>query len=540
MAPVHSTAENQPEPDLSNRQIGNYQLGRRLGRGGMADVYLAEQISLRRQIALKVLHRNLAGDASYVRRFHNEAQAAAALIHANIVQIHEVGCVDGIHFIAQEFVDGQNLKQFVGRRGPLDARQAVSVMRQVAAALNKAGQRGIIHRDIKPENIMLTSTGEVKVADFGLARVTNDGARVDLTQVGMTMGTPLYMSPEQVEGRVLDPRSDLYSFGVSCYEMLLGRPPFEADNPITVAVHHLKTDPPRLETLRKDLPGSLCRIVHQLLEKKPENRYSTAADVLRDLRTVVVEGADEWSLADEDGTDQAWETEAVGRIAATQKLATVMVHESRLPRLWRPGMAVVALVLVAFSIGGGFAWLSRAPSLLEFRSESLPEITKKESAEAQYFAALFLGTERAWKAVAENFPPDADPINMEYARKAKLQLARLYDEEGRTEDAIKMLNDLADDEGSALVQTSALTRLANIFERRGERTLANETVDKLAKITARSPQVDEDLRENIKELESRRLQGKLEELVNALVKDLPNSASRSDTPRANGAVPDGS
>jgi serine/threonine-protein kinase len=190
MVDPRPSGENQPEPDLSNRQIANYQIGRRLGRGGMADVYLAEQISLRRPIALKVLHRSLAGDASYVRRFHNEAQAAAALVHTNIVQIHEVGCADGIHFIAQEFVDGQNLKQWLSRRGPLDARQAISVMRQVAAALHKAGQRGIIHRDIKPENIMLTSAGEVKVADFGLARAAHDGSRVDLTQVGMTMGTP--------------------------------------------------------------------------------------------------------------------------------------------------------------------------------------------------------------------------------------------------------------------------------------------------------------------------------------------------------------
>lgn len=519
MAESLGNLESQPEPDLSNRQIGNYQIGRRLGRGGMADVYLAEQTSLKRQIALKVLHRNLAGDESYVRRFHNEAQAAAALIHSNIVQIYEVGCVDGVHFIAQEYVDGQNLKQWLSRRGPLDARQGLSVMRQVAAALHKAAQGGIIHRDIKPENIMLTPDGEVKVADFGLARVSHDGSRVDLTQAGMTMGTPLYMSPEQIEGRPLDPRCDLYSFGVTSYEMLAGRPPFEADNPLTVAVHHLKTEPPRLEMVRTDLPGGLCRIVHQLLAKKPEDRYPSAAEVLRELRAVPIQGAEDWSLAQEIGTDPTWETEAVRRMEATQKLATVMVQESRLPRLWQTAIAVLCLSAVAFVAGCSLAWMTRPPSLLEYRPESiLDEIPKKESAQAQYFAAVVSQTEPAWEAVARYFPADADPRNKEYVRKANLQLAYLYDDQDRTEEAIELLTSLAEDEGSAFVQTSALTRLANIHERRNEQNLANEAVLKAALILDRSIEVEKDLRETVKQLESRRLQMILEEFVVELSK----------------------
>lgn len=522
-----ANAEHQPEPDLSNRQIGNYHVGRRLGRGGMADVYLAEQTSLRRQVALKVLHRKLAGDTSFVRRFHNEAQAAAALVHANIVQIHEVGCTDGIHYIAQEFVDGQNLKQLVARKGPLDARQAISVMRQVAAALQKAAQRGIIHRDIKPENIMVTSAGEVKVADFGLARLANDGSTVDLTQVGMTMGTPLYMSPEQVEGRVLDPRSDLYSFGVTCYEMLAGRPPFEADNPITVAIHHLKTEPPRLETLRKDLPGALCRVVHQLLAKKPEDRYASAVDVLRDLRTVVVEGAEEWSLPAEDWPDLNWETEAVRRIAATQQLATVMLHETKLPKLWRSVLSLFVLLVLAFSIGAVAAWVRRPPSLLEFRSEVLSEIPKKESAQAQYWAAFDYETEQAWKAVAEYFPPDdAHPSHVEYVRKANLQRAYLYDDQGRTEESLALLDELARDDNNALVQTSALTRLANIRERRNERSLADAAVVKLAQITARSSSPEKDVEQHSKQLESRRLQQQLQQDVHDALQSSGKSANR--------------
>ncbi|MCP4514909.1 MAG: serine/threonine protein kinase, partial [Delftia sp.] len=182
-----------------------------LGHGAMAEVYLAEQCRLRRRVAVKVLRQELANDPTYLKRFELEAQAAASLVHANIVQIYEVGRVDRLHYIAQEYVQGQNLMEWITRQGPPDLPHALSIMRQVAAALAKAAQQGVVHRDIKPENIMLTPSGEVKVADFGLARVTREGHAVDLTQIGVTMGTPLYMSPEQVEGKPLDPRSDIYS-----------------------------------------------------------------------------------------------------------------------------------------------------------------------------------------------------------------------------------------------------------------------------------------------------------------------------------------
>jgi serine/threonine protein kinase len=282
-----SPSEGRPELDLSGRRVGDYQLLRRLGRGGMADVYLAEQLSLRRQVALKVLKQNLAGDEAYIRRFQNEAQAAAKLVHANIVQIYEVGCSDGTYFISQEYVPGQNLKQVLTRLGHgVDAAQAVNIIRQVAAALHKAAEQKIIHRDIKPENIMIAPSGEVKVADFGLARVVRDGEALNLTQVGITMGTPLYMSPEQVEGRPVDPRSDLYSFGVTCYHMLAGRPPFDGDTALAVALQHLNNPPKRLEAVRGDLPEGLCRVVHKMLAKKPDERYQRAIDLLKDLKNL--------------------------------------------------------------------------------------------------------------------------------------------------------------------------------------------------------------------------------------------------------------
>jgi serine/threonine protein kinase len=210
--------------DLVGKKLKDFYVLRRLGRGAMAEVYLAQQLSLGRQVALKVLNADLARDPNYVRRFHHEARAAAALVHAGIVQIYEVGQDDGVHYIAQEYVAGRNLGELIRSRGALDPRLSLDILRQVTGALSKAASVGIVHRDIKPENIMLARSGEVKVADFGLARVQGDGG-ANLTQVGITMGTPLYMSPEQIEGRELDSRSDIYSLGVTAFHMLAGGPP---------------------------------------------------------------------------------------------------------------------------------------------------------------------------------------------------------------------------------------------------------------------------------------------------------------------------
>src|SRR5208283_5276266 len=164
-------------------------------------------------------------------------------------------------------------------------------MRQIAAALGKAAEQGVIHRDIKPENIMITAAGEVKVADFGLARVVRetDTTATNLTQIGITMGTPLYMSPEQVEGRPLDHRSDLYSFGVLCYHMLTGKPPFVGDTALAVAVQHVKKQPVALEEKRSDLPPALCRVVHRMLAKDREQRFASCGELMRELYRIQVE-----------------------------------------------------------------------------------------------------------------------------------------------------------------------------------------------------------------------------------------------------------
>jgi serine/threonine-protein kinase len=444
--PIPAAAETVPDLDLSGRQIGDYRLLRRLGRGAMAEVYLAEQISLRRQVAFKILKRELAKDSTYVRRFQMEAQAAAALVHAHIVQIHEVGCIDGIQYIAQEYVAGQNLRELLTRRGLPDVKLVVAVMRQVAAALAKAADQGIVHRDIKPENIMLTKAGEVKVADFGLARITGDEDSLGLTQTGMTMGTPLYMSPEQVEGRALDPRSDIYSFGVTCYQMLAGEPPFRGETALSVAVHHVKTLPPRLETRRSDLPPGLCRIVHKMLAKDPKERYADARELLRDLRSLEIEGlSGDWPAElDERNTTEAAalappSLDGGARAPAGRRLDTLMKTQAlaiRDDRRFRRRLAVA--LAAAFLVGGAAALLLRPAFLLDASASRIP---RKKSAAEQYLYAREADptlAEAAWKSVGDYFPKDD-----EYTPRANQQLARYYLQHDRLDDALEIFDDFA-------------------------------------------------------------------------------------------------
>ena len=425
------------EADLSGRQLGDYRILRRLGRGGMAEVYLAEQTSLRRSVAIKVLKSSLATDDKYVRRFHVEAQAAASLVHASIVQIHEVGCVDGVHYIAQEYVQGRNLRELLSRDGPPELKVAVKVMRSVAAALDRAAEKGIVHRDIKPENIMLSRGGEVKVADFGLARHTREDA-LHLTQVGQTMGTPLYMSPEQVEGKPLDPRSDIYSLGVTCYHMLTGNPPFRGETALNVAVQHLKNQPDRLENQRPDLPTALCRIVHKMLAKDPAHRHASARELLRELRALKleVEGEDD---------EAAWEeldlatVSGLGRSLATERLDSLMktaaVSRPRRRRTW----LWAAAVLLAFVAGSAAAWALRPPFLLAEATGRTSPIKQQPTAAAQTLYADLAKTEEAWKAVLEYYPND--PY---FAPQARRELAMMYlKRSGAEEEALTQFNYLA-------------------------------------------------------------------------------------------------
>ena len=277
--------------DLTGRLLGDYQVLRKLGQGAMGQVYLARQLSLKREVALKILRRDHAANPTALKRFQAEAEAVAQVTHPNIVQVFAVGELDGLRYIALEYVDGRNLREYLARKGSPELPLALGILRQVAAALQRASEAGLVHRDIKPENILITRKAEVKVADFGLSRYfagqgVGGNEPLNLTQSGMTLGTPLYMSPEQVQGLAVDHRSDLYSFGVTAYHLLAGQPPFTGATVFDVALQHVQGTPPPLAGFRPDLPPALCDAVHRLMAKRPADRYQTARDFARDLAKI--------------------------------------------------------------------------------------------------------------------------------------------------------------------------------------------------------------------------------------------------------------
>lgn len=509
------------DPDLTGRELGDYVILRRLGRGGMADVYLAEQASLKRQVAFKVLKRHLAEDATYRQRFINEAQAAASLVHANIVQIYEVGCIEGAHFIAQEYVPGRNLKQIIDRSdGPLDTRLVIAVLRQVAAALHLAGEQRIIHRDIKPENILLTPRGDVKVADFGLARV-HSGESSNLTQDGVTLGTPLYMSPEQVEGRSLDPRSDIYSLGVTAYHMLTGRPPFEGETPYSVAAQHLQKEPERLETVRPDAPESLCRIVHKMMAKKPEERIQHAVDLLREIRSL--------QAGDQDSEDSAdWTTPelfalADTRFEATQQLQTVMSEKAQhRRRSQRRTTLMVAAAAGAFLLGAIAAFAFGPGNLLARAAQSQARVEKKATARDQYvYAVLQPSAQRrsALEAMERFFPPQENADNAYFWGLAQQRLAEMHHEEEDYQGAARIYRRLADSVDLEF-QAYGLTGLANEADRSGQDDDAIQYLRQLQQLQGKIPEM-------VWDASRQRLRADLREELDRLIRELGGS----QTPR---------
>lgn len=493
MSETNPSSEESSGPnggDLSGRRLGDFQLLRRLGRGAMAEVYLAEQERLKRRVAVKILKPELAGDRTYLQRFELEAQAAASLIHANIVQIFEVGCVDKLHYIAQEYVQGRNLRDYLARHGPPDLSHALSIMRQVASALAKAAEQGVVHRDIKPENIMLTAGGEVKVADFGLARLTREGTANDLTQVGITLGTPLYMSPEQVEGKALDPRSDLYSFGVTCYQMLSGSPPFTGETALGVAVQHLKSRPQPLEAIRPDLPASLCRIVHRMLAKSPAERFDSARDLLRELRRVQMEHfGDDWPEDLPSWESLAAEMPDDPRVAATRRLGELMQSTARLRASQRRWSWLAAAIVLAFAVGGAAAWRLIVPvPLLADAAQAPPKIDKERSVERQCYRAAQLGTETAWQSVLDYYPKETY-----YTHRAKQQLALIHlrnEEFDRSMDIFDELSKLGDDQVE--LRAFGLAGKCGVLSLRGDYQGSNEAITRLWKIHDRldNPQME--------------------------------------------------
>jgi len=421
--------------DLTGVTLGDFRVDRLLGRGGMGEVYLARQISLNREVAFKVLRPEMLANATYLTRFESEAWAAAKLNDPNIVHIYSLGSIDGISFIAMEYVHGTNLKDYLQKKTTPELMLALSIMRQAGSAIKAAGEVGLVHRDIKPENLLLTRKGLVKVADFGLCR-DQDSEQPHLTQPGVTMGTPLYMSPEQAQGHQLDHRSDLYSLGVTFYHLLAGKPPFQAESPLALALKHIKDVPVDLSVHRPDLSADLCRLVMKLIEKEPGERYQSAGEMLRELarvrETIVAAHASAPAIASTTPAITMPETSILAKPEPSW-ISQSLSHS-------RPPTRLIALSMAGgLLLGGAIGWWLRPADLLATtaRSPSTPpalwmapgwsEIPRQSSPEAQYRYAQLQAEpgsrEAAWIAVVGYYPDSRD--SREWNERAYTQLARL-------------------------------------------------------------------------------------------------------------------
>ncbi|MGH2791944.1 MAG: protein kinase domain-containing protein [Actinomycetota bacterium] len=262
---------------------GRYEAKRSVGSGGMAEVYLAYDQLLDRDVAVKALNEELAREPRFIERFRLEARTAARLSHPNIVALHDYGATDDSYFIVMEFIDGHTVAELIAAEGPIDALRVVAIASDVCAALERAHGAGLIHRDVSAGNVMISAVGETKVTDFGIARVLDQSDQQTTAGGRTVLGTAAYISPEQAQGLQLDERTDIYSLGVVMFEMLTGRTPFVADNPLALTSQHIMNEPPRPSALNASIPPELDAIVLRSLAKRPEARFASAAEMREEL-----------------------------------------------------------------------------------------------------------------------------------------------------------------------------------------------------------------------------------------------------------------
>lgn len=472
--------------ELCGRTLGDYRIERRVGGGATSDVFWATQLSLGRPVALKILKDELARDETYLRRFLQEARVAARLEHPNIVRVYEIGSAtleggtrrdfeieslaDGAkrrrerrrrrrrrgdapktyRFVAQEYVEGMSLQRFLRGGAQASIPQTFSALEQIAAALKRAADAGVVHRDVKPENVLLDATGTIKVVDFGLARLDASlgATAATLTRTGVALGTPLYMSPEQARGEKIDSRSDIYSLGIVAYRMLTGTTPFNGDAPLAVILKHLNESPRPIEESRPDAPPALVALIRRMIEKKPSDRPETPDALLAALRAARLEyersleaGAstqtafDLASAAERNGGESGFfasegEREAFERALETTNLTRVWQSDraklrtvrAELAKRWtRRGVAATAAAFLGAACCGAAATAAKNRWVESRTTEPPSTIRRFETVEEQWVFALNTGTVDAWRSVGEYFPSDAY-----WASRAERQLALAY------------------------------------------------------------------------------------------------------------------
>jgi beta-lactam-binding protein with PASTA domain len=393
-----------------------YVIKRKLGSGGMADVYLAEDQELGRRVALKLLDERHASDEQFVERFRREAQSAAGLNHPNIVSIFDRGRAEGTYYIAMEYLDGRTLKELLVRNGPTPIPIAIDYARQILGALSFAHRNGIIHRDIKPHNIIVGSDGRLKVTDFGIAR---SGAS-QMTEAGSIVGTAQYLSPEQARGAPVDPRSDLYSLGIVLYEMLTGHVPFTGDTPVEIAMKHLSQVPEPPSKLRPEVPHDLDAVVMRSLAKDPDQRYASAeemdADLARVARGVAVSRETEDAMTQVlSGAGITAAQTMVTRPRAVAAPPAPPAYRSPTPyydydepprgrSIW-PWLLALGLI-IAGAVGGWFLYTKIQDQLNTNRPVAVPDVTLLQRNLARLKIEQAGLTPRIVKASSETVPRD--------------------------------------------------------------------------------------------------------------------------------------
>jgi eukaryotic-like serine/threonine-protein kinase len=269
---------------IGKRISGRYKIKDMIGGGGMANVYLAHDMILDRDVAVKMLRLDFANDDEFIRRFHREAQSATSLAHPNIVSIYDVGEEDGLYYIVMEYVDGQTLKQYIQQHAPVPVEEALGIMKQLTSAISHAHQNHIVHRDIKPHNILIDSDGTVKITDFGIAMALS---ATSITQTNSVLGSVHYLSPEQARGGMANKKSDIYSIGIVMFELLTGRLPFSGESAVSIALKHLQSETPSLKRWNPQIPQSVENVVLKATAKDPFHRYDTVDEMEEDLNTAL-------------------------------------------------------------------------------------------------------------------------------------------------------------------------------------------------------------------------------------------------------------
>jgi serine/threonine-protein kinase len=393
-----------------------YVIERKLGSGGMADVYLAEDQELGRRVALKLLDDRHASDEQFVERFRREAQSAAGLNHPSIVSIFDRGYAEGTYYIAMEYLDGRTLKELLVKNGPTPVPIAIDYARQILGALAFAHRNGIVHRDIKPHNIVVGGDGRLKVTDFGIAR---SGAS-QMTEAGSIVGTAQYLSPEQARGAPVDPRSDIYSLGVVLYEMLTGKVPFSGDTPVEIAMKHLSQVPEPPSELRDGIPHDLDAVVMRALAKDPEQRYATAeemdADLARVARGVAV------SRETEDAMTQVLSGAGISTAATMIQRPRTNVTPPAPPAYRQPGYYdyeepprrrsiwpwLLALgLIIAGGIGGWFLYTKIQDQLDSNRPVAVPDVLQLQQDLAKLKITQAGLSPEVIKGTSDTVPPGA-------------------------------------------------------------------------------------------------------------------------------------